>query len=193
MSKRCFWVAYDIDRVAAFILGRPVGFPDNLNDAELPLGIEDESIAHQGILANPRAADDQAPTIMTGTLHSIKLRQLWAKFHANLYSPLPQYYDFSRQFATVDGLRQELEEWHASAPTHLDYASSHLLSVFALDEWFRISYNYSILILYRSYISGILGKRLRGHNQHEINSTDPNEEEMKRISKSIRKLLPLCS
>jgi hypothetical protein len=35
MSKRCFWVAYDIDRVAAFILGRPVGVPDELIDAEV--------------------------------------------------------------------------------------------------------------------------------------------------------------
>jgi hypothetical protein len=35
MSKRCFWVAYDIDRVAAFILGRPVGIPDELIDAEV--------------------------------------------------------------------------------------------------------------------------------------------------------------
>jgi hypothetical protein len=41
MSKRCFWVAYDIDRVAAFILGRPVGIPDELIDAEV--GFSDAS------------------------------------------------------------------------------------------------------------------------------------------------------
>lgn len=35
MSKRCFWVAYDIDRVASFILGRPVGIPDDCIDAEV--------------------------------------------------------------------------------------------------------------------------------------------------------------
>lgn len=35
MSKRCFWVAYDIDRVASFILGRPVGIPDNVIDVEV--------------------------------------------------------------------------------------------------------------------------------------------------------------
>lgn len=38
MSKRCFWVAYDIDRVAAFVLGRPVGIPDDAIDVEV-LGI----------------------------------------------------------------------------------------------------------------------------------------------------------
>ena len=35
MSTRCFWVAYDLDRVAAFILGRPVGIPDNAIDVEV--------------------------------------------------------------------------------------------------------------------------------------------------------------
>jgi hypothetical protein len=37
MSKRCFWVAYDIDRVAAFRLGRPVGIPDESIDVEVHL------------------------------------------------------------------------------------------------------------------------------------------------------------
>jgi hypothetical protein len=152
------------------------------------MDIEDESITHHGILANPRAADDQVPTIMTGTLHSIKLRQLWAKFHANLYSPLPQYHNSGRQVATVDSLRQELEEWHASAPTHLDYSSSHPLSVFASDEWFQIAYNHSILILYRLYITGILGKRRQGRTQHEINNTDSIEEE-----EGLQKAFENCS
>ncbi|KAJ5836281.1 transcriptional regulator family: Fungal Specific TF [Penicillium robsamsonii] len=177
MSRRCFWVAYDIDRVAAFTLGRPVGIPDELIDTELPMDIEDENITHTGLLANPRATDDQVPTIMTGTLHVIKLRQLWAKFHANLYSPQLQYASTGSQFATVDTLRQELEEWHASAPTHLDYSSSHPLSVFASNEWFQIAYNHSILILYRSYITGVLGKRRQGSGQNESNSTDFIEEE----------------
>lgn len=35
MSQRCFWVAYDIDRVASFILGRPVGLSDQAIDAEV--------------------------------------------------------------------------------------------------------------------------------------------------------------
>lgn len=35
ISKRCFWVAYDIDRVASFILGRPAGISDNAIDVEV--------------------------------------------------------------------------------------------------------------------------------------------------------------
>ncbi|KAJ5164843.1 transcriptional regulator family: Fungal Specific TF [Penicillium coprophilum] len=171
MSRRCFWVAYDIDRVAAFTLGRPVGIQDELIDAETKILI---AVVYWRA---PRATDDQVPTIMTGTLHVIKLRQLWAKFHANLYSPQLQYATTGSQFATVDSLRQELEEWHASAPTHLDYASSHPLSVFASNEWFQIAYNHSVLILYRLYITGILGKRRQGSGQNESNNTNHIEEE----------------
>lgn len=35
MSKRCFWVAYDIDRVTSFILGRPTGISDAEIDVEV--------------------------------------------------------------------------------------------------------------------------------------------------------------
>lgn len=35
LSKRCFWVAYDVDRVASFILGRPTGLPDDAIDVEV--------------------------------------------------------------------------------------------------------------------------------------------------------------
>lgn len=35
MSTRCFWVAYDIDRVTSFILGRPTGIADSAIDVEV--------------------------------------------------------------------------------------------------------------------------------------------------------------
>jgi len=35
LSKRVFWVAYDIDRAAAFILGRPFGIADQMIDVEV--------------------------------------------------------------------------------------------------------------------------------------------------------------
>lgn len=35
ISKRCFWVAYDLDCVASFILGRPKGIPENAIDVEV--------------------------------------------------------------------------------------------------------------------------------------------------------------
>jgi len=35
MAKRCFWVAYDIDRVTSFILGRPSAISDHAIDVEV--------------------------------------------------------------------------------------------------------------------------------------------------------------
>lgn len=35
MAKRCFWVAYDIDRVTSFILGRPSAISDQAIDVEV--------------------------------------------------------------------------------------------------------------------------------------------------------------
>lgn len=35
MTKRCFWVAYDMDRVASFVLGRPTAISDQAIDAEV--------------------------------------------------------------------------------------------------------------------------------------------------------------
>lgn len=47
MAKRCFWIAYDIDRVTSFVLGRPPAISDQAIDAEvgpiLPIHVRDIS------------------------------------------------------------------------------------------------------------------------------------------------------
>lgn len=37
MAKRCFWIAYDIDRVTSFVLGRPPAISDQAIDVEVGL------------------------------------------------------------------------------------------------------------------------------------------------------------
>lgn len=44
MSKRVFWVSYDMDRVAAFTLGRPFGINDDEIDVEV--GVAREMLNH---------------------------------------------------------------------------------------------------------------------------------------------------
>lgn len=148
MSKRCFWVAYDIDRVASFILGRPVGIPDNVIDVELPMDIDDESLTPNGLLDEPRSNPGEPPTSMTGALHAIKLRQLWSKFNDTLYSRGAQ------PGGSIESLRQELEEWRASVPEKLESSQTRAFSVFASNDWFQLAYDYSVLLLYRPYIVG---------------------------------------
>ncbi|EEA19007.1 conserved hypothetical protein [Talaromyces marneffei ATCC 18224] len=155
ISKRCFWVAYDIDLVASFILGRPAGISDSAIDVELPLDIDDEYITRDGLLCPPRQNTSDPPTQLTGALHSIKLRQLWSKFRNNLFSTNShQENDSSRNpnRIPVEVLRQELEEWRAISPDKLENIHLRPLSVFASDDWFGLAYHYSILLLYRHYI-----------------------------------------
>ncbi|KAJ3563877.1 hypothetical protein NPX13_g8048 [Xylaria arbuscula] len=155
MSQRCFWVAYDIDRVASFVLGRPVGLSDQAIDAELPLDMNDQDIAIDGSLSEART-DPNAPwTTMTGALHAIKLRQLWSKISTALYSGVSHSTDGYQQGPSIEGLRQELEAWWASTPQNAGpdaHLGSQPFSVFVSEDWFRLAYHYSMLLLYRHYI-----------------------------------------
>lgn len=153
ISKRCFWVAYDIDRVAAFTLGRPLGIPEDSIDVELPLDIDDENITATGLVGPPRSQATTAPTLMTGAIHAIKLRRLWTQLSDHLYpSRSTQCTSDCLNKGTFESLRATLEEWRASAPDLLDHSASHPLSVFASKSWFQLAYDHSILLLYRHYI-----------------------------------------
>jgi hypothetical protein len=154
MSRRCFWVAYDIDRVAAFTLGRPMGIPDDSIDVELPMDLPDEHITRDGITKQPRAANEPS-TPMTGAIHTIKLRRLWSKFANTLYPTTTKRvfpHPTTREVLGCD-LRQELEEWYAAVPEPLGDSMSSTLSVFASKAWFQLAYDHSILLLYRHYIT----------------------------------------
>ena len=154
MSRRCFWVAYDIDRVAAFILGRPMGIPDNSIDVEMPLDLQDQHITKDGITKHPRVVDEPS-TPMTGAIHIIKLRRLWSKFADTLYptTTTKAFPHSTTRQALAGDLRQELEEWYATVPEPLDDSMSSTLSVFASKVWFQLAYDHSILLLYRHYIT----------------------------------------
>ncbi|KAG9188908.1 hypothetical protein G6011_07613 [Alternaria panax] len=155
ISRRCFWVAYDIDRVAATILGRPFGIPDDAIDAELPCDLEDEYITRNGYTKQPRLDSSEQPTYMSGAIHVIKLRQLWSKFADCLYPNTSKPFSslsMTRQ-SSISHLRQELEEWRVAIPDHIDYLGTQPLSVFASKTWFQLAYAHSILLLYRHHIT----------------------------------------
>ncbi|KAJ5612563.1 hypothetical protein N7510_005757 [Penicillium lagena] len=154
ISKRCFWVAYDLDCVASFILGRPKGIPDNAIDVELPVDIDDENITFSGFLQPPRSSPGEPRTSMTGVIHVIKLRQLWSKISNNLYLNIFRLGERNSYDSTlVENLRQELEEWRSGAPDDLDTSNAPPLSVFESPNWFYIAYDYSLLLLYRPRIT----------------------------------------
>ncbi|KAF2724608.1 hypothetical protein K431DRAFT_291693 [Polychaeton citri CBS 116435] len=153
MSKRCFWVAYDLDRVASVTLGRPQAISDFAIDVELPQDVDDERIGQPVPREDMNTTD--RPTNMTGAIHVIKLRRIWSKFSTQLYSVnttrAPESSVLERN--TLEELRQELDTWHAATPYSLMQSESKPMSVFASRQWFQLAYDHSILLLYRSCIT----------------------------------------
>ncbi|KAK2038514.1 hypothetical protein LZ31DRAFT_570070 [Colletotrichum somersetense] len=150
MFKSYFWVAYDIDRVVAFTLGRPLSISDDSIDIEMPLDIDDANITSGGLMSPPRSSLADPPTLMTGFIHAIKLRRLWSKISYGIYPPMTRQCNCGYS-DTVEGIWQELEEWRTKTPDQLDYSRSHPLSVFTPRSWFQLAYDHSILLLYRHF------------------------------------------
>ncbi|KAF6795398.1 fungal specific transcription factor [Colletotrichum musicola] len=192
MSKRCFWVAYDIDRVVAFTLGRPVGIPEDAIDVELPLDIDDESISAGGLASNPRTCATDPPTLMTGFVHAIRLRRLWTKISDNLYPPITRRCGGNcGQRATIESLRQELDEWRANTPDQLDYSRSHPLCVFTSRSWFQLAYDHSILLLYRQYMTGSTGSQDGGGQGTAFNDAEATERALEECAIRAREMCHL--
>lgn len=99
---------------------------------------------------------------MSPALHAVKLRQLWSKFSESIYPGLLHANNnaSSQQIgASIESLRRELEDWKATIPEDApgDSSNGQALSVFASKNWFRLAYDYSILLLYRHYITDSQG------------------------------------
>lgn len=150
MAKRCFWVAYDIDRVVCSILGRPPGIPDVAIDAELPMDADDADISQRQPTCVPRPSSHRTLTTMTGAIHIIRLRQIWSRFaecHCARSFPL------DGAARSIEELRQQLEDWRASVPALPSFKTNQPLSVFSSQDWFELAYDHSILLLYRPLLT----------------------------------------
>jgi hypothetical protein len=179
MAKRCFWVAYDIDRVTSFILGRPSAISDQAIDVEvwsplpsivgiyrspnhfadsfvhqLPLNVNDDDLIDTQQLQNAGEHSAEITTTMTGAIHIIKLRRLWSRVHSLLYGEaMPCLQRSTDMNSTVRDLRQELETWRRSTPLQTRSETARPLSVYMSSEWFTLAYNHSVLLLYRPFIN----------------------------------------
>ncbi|KAI4599316.1 hypothetical protein KJ359_001757 [Pestalotiopsis sp. 9143b] len=131
MRKRVFWCAQGIDCSYALRLGRPLGIQPFEIDAELPLDVDDEAITDAGLHGSPRTLPDQEPTSMSNAIHVIRLRQIWARMHASVYSAntLGEVDSDSRR-RQITQLRDDLEK-----------------------EWFELNYSGTILLLYRGQLA----------------------------------------
>jgi hypothetical protein len=114
------------------------------------MDVNDDELTKSGVVP---VAERPYPTTMTGAIHIIKLRQIWSKFSTHLFptSSLCSH-DHTDNSPSIEELRQELEQWRASAPSLDNQHPDSPLSVFASHGWFQLVYDHSILLLYRHYI-----------------------------------------
>ncbi|KAJ5902829.1 hypothetical protein N7495_003357 [Penicillium taxi] len=115
MSKRAFWSLYNLDRLIASTLGRPLGIADEDISASLPRELNDDGSEVPGGSA------------MTIPLQVICLRRIFSRIYRYLYSNLPQ--PPPQEVATTLGrFRREVDEWRMSAPLYpaaLLYSTSY--------------------------------------------------------------------
>ncbi|EOD47741.1 putative fungal specific transcription factor protein [Neofusicoccum parvum UCRNP2] len=144
MTKRVFWVAYDMDRAAAFTLGRPFGIMDKDIDAGLPLDVDDSAVTHAGLTSQPRSSPSDPPTSMSGAIHIIRLRRIWSKIHENLYHGISSTANAGHQRDVTKEIRRDLDscainkdgslypQTAGEENTQEEHAPSELLT---MDDW----------------------------------------------------------
>lgn len=119
---------------------------------QLPLDVDDVKLSENGVTGPLRTSVHEPATDMSLTIHVIRLRCLWARIHASLYSDTsscsPDHPTYGMRLAQ---LRVELEDWLASAPP-VRPRKERALSIFGTRDWFDLNYNYCILLLYRGHL-----------------------------------------
>ncbi|CAH0021253.1 unnamed protein product [Clonostachys rhizophaga] len=151
ISKRCFWVAYDIDRMISFYLGRPIGISDDWIDVELPLDLDDQCISATRISHEMKTTPT---TMITGALHMIKLRKIWTVISTTVYSPVQQSSDTTLhpKRLRTESISQEIDQWYRSSPIYPPCPSLNPMSVYATSDWFWLANAHTVLILYRYWL-----------------------------------------
>lgn len=158
---------------------------------KLPTDIEDEHILPSGFTQGPRNPTENPPTAMSGALHVIHLRRLWAKFNTTLY--IKRDLDRECRDKLVNNLRRELDDWRASIPDQFSVTDSRPLSVFSSSEWFQLAYDQSILLLYRPYITEMSSwSQRRNRDQSDIGNMFCEQAEAEE-TEAINRAFEECS
>ncbi|KAG0160774.1 hypothetical protein PDIDSM_8304 [Penicillium digitatum] len=129
MAKRAFWSLYNLDRLIASTLGRPLGIAD-----------DDISV---GLLRELNDDETEAPgaSTMTIPLQVTRLRRIFSRIYQYLYSSLPRLSP-QEATATLDRFRHEVDDWRMTAPV---YPSALLYST----SYYDYLYYTTLLLMYR--------------------------------------------
>ncbi|KAH6988881.1 fungal-specific transcription factor domain-containing protein [Ilyonectria sp. MPI-CAGE-AT-0026] len=153
LRKRVFWCAYQMDCASSVNLGLPLSLPIQEVDTEFPLDIDDSSISEIGVKGLPRQASTDPVTTTSHALHQFRVRCIWARTYASLYSNAASKHHSRQDYqAQVQLLRKELDDWFAETPPE-PQRSGVPMTVFASHEDYKATYNESLLFLYRGQLT----------------------------------------
>ncbi|GFF47484.1 protein STB5 [Aspergillus udagawae] len=129
MAKRAFWSLYNLDRLIASTLGRPLGIADEDISVGLPREFNDDWTEVPG------------GSTMTIPVQVVKLRRLFSRIYRYLYNnqPPPDPQEVSMMLVQF---RQELDDWRTSAPV---YPPALLYST----SYYDYLYYTTLLLMYR--------------------------------------------
>ncbi|KAH7024341.1 fungal-specific transcription factor domain-containing protein [Microdochium trichocladiopsis] len=145
LQRRVFWVAYNLDRIAAISTGRPFGIAEDDIDAEYPLDVDDEDIDEYQLLANPRTHHLEPPTLMSVALHNLRLRRIWGDMKSRIFcvqTPSPPHSHASTE------LKARLDSWLVECPRA---ASRDQMSgvPYGSYKWHLLTYHHSVILFHR--------------------------------------------
>ncbi|KAM0095700.1 hypothetical protein ACP6JD_000812 [Aspergillus fumigatus] len=129
MAKRAFWSLYNLDRLIASTLGRPLGIADEDISVGLPREFNDDWTEVPG------------GSTMTIPVQVVKLRRLFSRIYRYLYNnqPPPDPQEVSMMLVQF---RQELDDWRTAAPV---YPPALLYST----SYYDYLYYTTLLLMYR--------------------------------------------
>ncbi|KAL4898142.1 hypothetical protein BDV59DRAFT_190057 [Aspergillus ambiguus] len=121
MAKRAFWSLYNLDRLIASTLGRPLGIADEDITVTLPREFNEDWTEAPG------------SSSMTIPVQVVRLRRIFSRIYRYLYNNQPPP-PSSEVTVALRQFRQELDDWRRAAPVYppaLLYSTSYYDYLFA--------------------------------------------------------------
>lgn len=104
----------------------------------------------------PRSSTLAPVTTVSAAIHTIRLRQIWARIQSAVYPQVGAEILHQQSLSILESLKGELTAWMESAPEQLASNRMHN-NAFASKEWWSLMYHHSILLLYRHRLVQNLG------------------------------------
>lgn len=156
-KRRCFWCVLAMDRVASFVLGRPLAIQLEDVDAELPY-IDTTKLGDSRTLSSPNE-DFDSPKWHLKTLifvHIVRYRIICGKILTSLHRDTKNSKDSSISYENIrHELAMDLEAWHDDTSrlplttAESNTAELQSASSFTSKEWHELIYHNGILMLFR--------------------------------------------